>query len=317
VPQRPTASRQSTVIGVDIGGTKTAFGLISFPDGAVVARHEMKTPREAASGQPFLDAVCAAVSRLRDEAAGRVDGIGVGLCELVDLDGAVSSSHRVHWMGLPVLQRFGAIAPAVIEADVRAAALAETHWGAGKDYRDLLYLNIGTGISTCWVKDGVPHAGANGHALAIASSPMVMACHTCGTHSAYVLEDVAGGAALAHLYGAAIGRDVGSASEVLAAAADGEQRAQSLLTEAAQLIGVSVGLAINILDPEALLIGGGLGARDGFYWDAMEKAIRRQVWSDRARQLPIRRAALGPESGLIGAAASWWLRSGHAKEARA
>jgi glucokinase len=312
-----TASGQSTVIGVDIGGTKTAFGLIGLPDGNVIARHEMKTPREAASGQPFLDAVCAAVIRLRDEAAGRVEGIGVGLCELVDLAGAVSSSHRVHWMGLPVLQRFGALAPAVIEADVRAAALAEARWGAGKEYRDLLYLNIGTGISTCWVKDGVPHAGANGHALAIASSPMVAACASCGTHSAYVLEDVAGGAALVHLYGAAIGRDVGSASEVLAAAADGEPRAQALLTEAAQLIGVSVGLAINILDPEALLIGGGLGARDGFYWEAMEKAIRRQIWSDRARQLPIRRAALGPDSGLIGAAASWWLRSGQAKEVRA
>lgn len=66
----------------------------------------------------------------------------------------------------------------------------------------------------------------------------------------------------------------------------------------------------------ALLIGGGLGARDGSYWDAIEKAIRRQVWSDRSRQLPIRRAALGSESGLIGAAASWWLRSGRAKEAR-
>ena len=316
MPQRPTASRQNTVIGVDIGGTKTAFGLISFPDGAVVARHEMRTPQEEASGQPFLDAVCAAATRLRDE-AGHVNGIGVGLCELVDLDGAVSSSHRVHWKGLPVLQRFGAIAPAVIEADVRAAALAEAHWGAGKDYRDLLYLNIGTGISTCWVKDGVPHAGANGHALAIASSPMVVTCPACGTHSAYVLEDVAGGAALAHLYGAATGREIETASEVLAAAAGGEPRAQALLAEAAQLIGVSVGLAINILDPEALVIGGGLGARDGFYGDAIEKAIRRQVWSAQARQLPIRRAALGYESGLIGAAASWWWRSGQAKEARA
>lgn len=312
MPRREPSSEQSTVIGVDIGGTKTAFGLINFPDGGVIARHEMKTPQDEASGQAFLDVLCAAVTRLRDEAAGRVDGIGVGVCELVDLDGAVSSSHRVHWAGLPVLQRFSAIAPAVIEADVRAAALAEAHWGAGQGYKDLLYLNIGTGISTCWVKDGVPHAGANGHALAIASSPMVAACGACGSHSAYVLEDVAGGAALAHLYGAATGRKVESASEVLDAAADGEPRAQSLLAEAAQLVGVSVGLAINILDPEALLIGGGLGARDGPYGQAIEKAIRRQVWSELARQLPIRRAALGRDSGLIGAAASWWLKSSRA-----
>ncbi len=307
--QRPSSSSPALVIGVDVGGTKTAFGLVSFPDGSVISRREIATPQGDASGLPFLDAVSVAVTRLRDEEIGTVAGIGVGLCELVDLDGAVSSSHRVHWKGLPVLQRFGAIAPAVIEADVRAAALAETRWGAGKGYRDLLYLNIGTGISTCWVKDGVPHAGANGHALAIASSPMVATCSACGTRSAYVLEDVAGGAALARLYGAAIGRDVQSASEVLVAAADGDDRATALIAEAAELMGVSVGLAINILDPEALVIGGGLGARDSLYWQAIETAIRSQVWSDWARQLPIRRAVLGPDSGLIGAAASWWMRS--------
>lgn len=295
------------VIGVDIGGTKTAFGLVRFPDGQVVARQEMKTPQGVASGADFLDEVCAAVARLRDETPG-VQGIGLGLCELVDLDGGVSSGHRVQWSGLPVLARLQEIAPAVIEADVRAAALAEAHWGAGKGYRDLLYLNIGTGISTCWVKDGVPHAGAHGHALAIASSPMVATCAACGNHSAYVLEDVAGGAALAHLYGATTGRKVESAADVLTAAAEGEQRAQTLLAEAAQLIGVSVGLAVNILDPEALVIGGGLGAREGPYSQSIEASIRRQIWSDQARQLPIRRAALGVESGLIGAAARWWIR---------
>ncbi|HWA47871.1 MAG TPA: ROK family protein [Dongiaceae bacterium] len=307
---KPSSAEPSLVIGVDIGGTKTAFGLVRFPDGQVVARQGMKTPQGAASGAAFLDQVCAAVAQLRDETPG-VQGIGLGLCELVDLDGGVSSGHRVQWNGLPVLARLKEIAPAVIEADVRAAALAEARWGAGKGYRDLLYLNIGTGISTCWVKDGVPHAGAHGHALAIASSPMVAACPVCGTHSAYILEDVAGGAALAHLYGAAIGRKIDSASEVLAAAAEGESRAQSLLAEAAQLIGVSAGLAINILDPAALVIGGGLGAREGPYSQAIEASIRRQVWSDQARQLPIRRAALGSESGLIGAAASWWVPSTH------
>lgn len=295
------------VIGVDIGGTKTAFGIVRFPEGQIVARLEMKTPQGAASGAAFLDEVCAAVTRLRDETPG-ITGIGLGLCELVDLDGGVSSGHRVHWNGLPVLQRLASIAPAVIEADVRAAALAEVQWGAGRAWRDLLYLNIGTGISTCWVKDRVPHAGANGHALVIASSPMVAACSACGIRSAYVLEDVAGGAALAQLYGEISGRKIGSASDVLAAAAEGEARARSLLEEAAQLIGVSVGLAINILDPEALLIGGGLGARQGLYGQAIETAIRRQIWSERARILPIRRAVLGADSGLIGAAASWWLR---------
>ncbi len=300
-------AKPGLVIGVDIGGTKTAFGLVRFPDGQVIERREMKTPQGTASGTAFLDEICAAVARLRDEESG-VQGIGLGLCELVDLDGGVSSGHRVQWNGLPVLDRLTEVAPAVIEADVRAAALAEAHWGAGKGCRDLLYLNIGTGISSCWVKDSVPHAGAHGHALAIASSPMVAVCGGCGAQNAYILEDVAGGAALARLYSEVSGRKIESASDVLAAAEAGEARARGLLEKAAQLLGVSVGLAINILDPAALIIGGGLGACHGFYWQAMEKAIRRQVWSEQARQLPIRRAALGADSGLIGAAASQWMR---------
>lgn len=307
MPQPRSPVDQSLAIGVDVGGTKTALGLIGFPEARVIARQEIPTPQGAASGQPFLDAVCAVATRLRDS-ADRVEGIGVGLCELVDLDGAVSSSHRVHWRGLPVLRRFGAIAPAVIEADVRAAALAEARWGAGRAYRDLLYLNIGTGISSCWVREGVPHAGANGHALAIASSPIALTCSACGARSAYVLEDVAGGAALARRYGAAIGRPVRSAAEVIAAAMDAEPNAKGILEDAARAIGTSVGLAINMLDPEALLIGGGLGSRDGPYWEAIEREIRIQVWSDKARRLPILRATLGPDSGLIGAAATWWVR---------
>lgn len=303
---RRVDGRDGVVVGVDVGGTKTALGLVDFPAGRVRRRMDLSTPQGHASGGAFLDEICTAIRALvAEEPSCR--GIGLGICELVDLDGNVDSAHRVHWRGLPVRERLAAIASTVVEADVRAAALAETRWGAGRAYRDLLYLNIGTGISTCWVKDGVPHAGANGHALAIASSPMVQTCPACGTQSAYVLEDVAGGAALVKLYGQATGRDVTSAAEVIAAAAAGEKHAQGLIAEAAQALGVTLGIAINMLDPEALIIGGGLGARDGPYWEAMVRAIRRQVWSESARRLPIQRAELGADAGLIGAAAAAWL----------
>lgn len=300
------APGDALIVGVDVGGTKTALGVIEFPTARVLRRMELPTPAGEASGAAFLAAVEAAIRSL---IAGTPScrGIGLGICELVDRDGAVGSAHRVHWRGLPVLARLGAIAPATVEADVRAAALAETRWGAGRAYRDLLYLNIGTGISTCWVKDQVPHAGAHGHALAIASSPVVQSCPACGAQSAYVLEDVAGGAALANLYARACGHAVPSAADVLAAALSGEAAALRLIAEAAQALGVTLGIALNMLDPEALIVGGGLGGREGPYWDAMVTAIRRQVWSESTRRLPILRAELGEDSGLIGAAAAAWL----------
>lgn len=300
------AQTEEVYVGIDVGGTKTALGLVAFPHGTILRRVELPTPQGTASGRDFLDEVARTTRGLIAEAPG-CRGIGLGLCELVDRAGRVDSAHRVQWHGLPVREILSAIAPAVIEADVRAAALAEIHWGAGRPYRDFLYLNIGTGISTCWVKDRIPHAGANGHALAIASSPMVQTCPACLTQSAYVLEDVAGGAALAAIYMRALDRPVASAAEVIAAAAAGEPVAARVIAEAAQALGVTLGIALNMLDPEALIVGGGLGSRAGPYWDAMETAIRRQVWSESTRRLPILRAARGGDAGLVGAAAAAWL----------
>jgi glucokinase len=302
------------VVGVDVGGTKTALALVAFPTARIVRRLEIPTPAGEASGAPFLEEVSAAIRRLVADA--HCDAIGLGICELVDRDGAVDSAHRVHWQGLPVRERLQIIAPAVVEADVRAAALAECRWGAGRGYRDLLYLNIGTGISTCFVKDGVPHAGARGHALAIASSPVVQSCPACGTEAGYVLEDIAGGAGLTARYREIAGASVTSAAQVIDAALKGDAIAKRLIAEAALTLGVTLGIALNMLDPEALVVGGGLGARDGLYWQAMEASIRKQVWSPQTRTLPILRGALGADAGVIGAATVAWLaEAGHVNPA--
>jgi glucokinase len=297
-------------IGVDVGGSKTALCVAAFPDCRVLRREILKTPSGEASGVTFLDDVCRHVQALLDRAAAEgtpCRAIGVSLCELVDLEGRVGSAQRVHWRGLPVRDRFAAMAPAVVEADVRAAALAEARFGAGRTYRQFLYLNVGTGISSCWVRDGVPHAGARGHALVLASSPISLSCPHCGERVAYVLEDVAGGAALATQYAAVCGPAAASAEDVIAAAAGGEDVARGIVDRATHALGVSLGLAVNLLDPEAIVVGGGLGAAEGPYWEGLVAATREHIWSDDARTLTIRRAAFGGDSGVLGAAACAWL----------
>jgi glucokinase len=297
-------------LGVDVGGTKTAFGMVQFPEGHIGIRLTLETASGAESGAPFLARVvqeaAAIISRATDEGA-TCGAIGLSVCELVDLGGNITSRHRLQWAGLPVRDQFEIHGPTVVESDVRAAALAEARWGAGRTYEEFLYVNIGTGISACWVKGGVPHAGARGNALALASSPISFTCPHCGQAGSYVLEDVAGGAGLAALYSAGKGEQGVSAREVLIAAAAGDHDAESVIDRATKALGVSLGLVINTLDPEAVIVGGGLGSAGGRYWGGLERATRDHIWAERTRDLPIRPATLGDDSALIGAAARAWL----------
>ena len=307
VPDRPAPGQ---ALGIDVGGSKTSLGIVRFPEGRVINRVVIETATAAGSGAPFLARVeqeaAAIIARAAAEGAPS-RGIGLSVCELVDLAGRITSEHRVHWVGLPVQERLGQHGRAVVESDVRAAALAEAHWGAGRRYRDFLYVNIGTGISTCWIKGGVPHAGARGNALAMASSPIPFTCPHCGEAGAYVLEDVAGGAGLANLYAAHSGAQHLSARDVLGFAAAGDRDAAAVIDRATQALGGCLGLVINALDPEAVVVGGGLGGAGGLYWDGLVRATRDHIYAKSTRDLPICPATLGGDSALIGAAARAWL----------
>ena len=295
-------------LGIDVGGTKTLFAIVDVTSGGIAAERRIETPLGEASGENFLQRVeSEAREFIGASSAGSVSAIGLGLCELVDRQGNVKSGHRVHWQGLPVRERVSAIAPAIIESDVRAAGLAEAHFGAGRDYCCFLFVNIGTGISSCFVTDRRPHAGARGHALVIASAPSTSLCQHCGGLHDFILEDVAGGAGLTARYQTKSRIAVDGAGDVLARAEAGDADARQVIEEAAALLGSALGLAIGMLDPEALIIGGGLGTSGGFYWSRLESEIRRHIWSDETRTLAIRQAELGSQAGVIGAALAGYM----------
>jgi len=227
------------------------------------------------------------------------------VCELVDRDGRVASSNCVQWQGLPVREELGTIAPAVIEADVRAAALAESLFGAAKPFRTFLYVTVGTGISCCLMLDGRPFLGARGATGTMGSSPLSIPCEQCGHVSQRTLEDIAAGPALVKRFNALHGHAT-NGREVLAAAAAGDSVAAKIVQSAGEALESQVALLVNVLDPEAVVIGGGLGLSDGPYWDHFIASTRRHIWSELHRGLPILRAATGVDAGWIGAAARAW-----------
>lgn len=297
-------------IGVDVGGTKIRAGRVHFPQGFVQGRRLIPTQPER-GGQAVLDDVM----RLIDELAtptpndGRVAGaIGLGLCELVDQLGNVMSAATINWKEVSVCERLSRYGPVVIEADVRAAAFGEALFGAGKPYGIFLYVTAGTGISCCLVIDRQPYAGVRGATGTMASGPRRVVCEQCRTVDQRSLEAMASGPALVRRYNQDRAARAHVAEDVAAAARSGDAKALEVLRTAGEALGAAIGGLVNVLDPGAVVVGGGLGLSGGEYWASLQSSAREHIWSDLHRDLPILPAEAGPDAGILGAAAAAWRR---------
>lgn len=302
-------------LGLDVGGTKIGAGIVAFPSGEVILKRAAPTlPKR--KGEEVLNDAVGLADGLAREAFGkgiRLGGVGLGVAELVTPEGRITSDQTIPWRDVPIDAAFSHLGPVVVESDVRAAALAEALLGAGRPFRLFAYVTVGTGISYSLVQDLTPFAGARGNALILASSALTTTCTKCGEVVNEILEEIGSGPALVCRYNQWVGHNLAAcAEEVLARAERDEAVAAEVVRQGGRSLGNSVGFLINVLDPEAVIVGGGLGLAGGLYWTAFETATREHVWSEAARGLPILRAALGPDSGVIGAAAIAWKRKGGA-----
>jgi glucokinase len=257
-------------VGLDVGATKLAAARVDVERGAVLAAR--RVPTAPARGAAAVLDDCRSLAR---ELAGgeTVVAVGVSVCELVDPAGRVRSAETVDWRGVDVAGAFDV--PARVESDVRAAALAEARFGAGRERADFLFLNVGSGISHCLMVDGAPRVGVRGSAI--------------GT-GAPLVEQWSGGLALARRAGRA------SAEEALA-----DPACAGVVDDAARRLGVVLATLVNALDPGAIVVGGGLGLHDG-YRERVVAALRPAVYDPAARDLPVLPAGLGADAPLIGAA---------------
>jgi glucokinase len=293
-------------IGLDIGGTKTAAGIVLWPTGEVLHRTiNPTTPQRG--GEAVLHDILDLAGQLREEAEQeeiKIAAIGAGVAELVDCDGNVTTSCTIAWRGQPVQEKLSAIAPARVESDVRAAAFAEAVFGAGRGKRLFVYITVGTGISYCLMQNGQPLKGANGNAILMASSALSTACTHCGAKLHPVLEEYASGPAISRRFAHAKQTEsVGDCQSVFRASSNGDQDAIEILNSAGEALGVSAAFLINVLDPEIVILGGGLGTAGGIYRESFDRSCREHIFAENSRGVPIVSAKLGIDAGVIGAAA--------------
>jgi glucokinase len=294
---RPTIA----ALGIDVGGTKVALG-IATQDGRLIDRSYLESA--AAKDAALLAAIAGRASELviANEQRASVVGVGVGVPELVDRKGRIRTACVATWELEEMIDAFGKIGPVIVEADVRAAALAEAEFGAGREYGTFAYVTVGTGISYCLVQDKKPYRGARGYPQLLGSAPLSLPCPRCNVWIKLTLEDAASGPAIVARYNEQLRAGIKRAEDVFASARRGEDAAIKILQESGTILGSVVAFMVNLGDPEAVVVGGGLGSAEGLYWDSFERSVRDHIWPVDSRSLPIFRAALGSDAGVVGAA---------------
>jgi glucokinase len=289
-------------IGIDVGGTKISAAIVEFDTGRLLHRREVAT-HAARGGEAVLDTVRGLLidlGRTADESRLRIDAVGLGICEIVGLNGRLQSASLIDWRDLNPISSPHGLPPVHLVSDVRAAALAEARFGAARQIRDALYVSVGTGIASVLLIEGRPYAGAHGAALVLATAAPV----PIGSGQAAMLEEIASGPALARQFG----DSGGDARIAIAAALRGDQRAHAIVMQATSLLGAAIAQLANCLDPSVIVIGGGLGSAPGPYFESLKEGITDRIWKGLDRQIDVRRAVLGADAGLAGAALAADLR---------
>lgn len=304
---------QQCTLGLDVGGTKMA-GCVLTSTGELAATCLLET-RAGRGGEAVAADALALVQSLINQATElklQAVGLGISICELVDRNGNIVSDFTLNWRDPALLEPFRRILPVVVEADCRAAALAEARLGVGKEFPSFLYVTIGTGISCSLVIDGVPYQGARGCTGTMATGTLSTLCSECGEISHSNLEQMASGLGIENRYAELPATEIPtigqakaqklSSKEILISAEEGEAVARRVIEQAGECVGSAISLLVNVLDPHAVVVGGGLGSADGLYWDTLVRTARLQIWSEIHRDLPIVQGKLGANAGAIGAA---------------
>lgn len=318
---------EDLILALDYGGTKHTVAVLPAlgrPDAGGWRAHARVYSPPGADAQYDLQATIALAHQLL--AGGRPAAVGVSFGGPVDAAAGMVrlSPHVPGWEGIPLAARLAAEfgAPARVDNDANAAALGEHRFGAGRGFDSLCYITISTGVGGGWVLNGVLWRGAGGMAGEIGHTvvdPQGPAC-LCGKRGCverlasgpYMAQDArerlaaAGGASAGDRGGLLLTYAGGDPQAITAqtlnqAAEGGDRLAQEVIERGGWALGLGIGNAANLVNPQRFILGGGVSKSGERWWEAVRRAARQTALPE--VQVEIVPAALGDDAPLWGAAA--------------
>lgn len=291
-------SPKDVVVAVDLGGTSMKCALVDL-DGNVVHSRRRATHRDRGP-QAVVDAVVATTAELAAAEGFRARAAGVAVPGIVDAErGVAVYAANLGWRDVPLRSRLESALelPVAVGHDVRAGGVAEARLGGGRGSRQLLFVAVGTGIAGAHLIDGEPLHGAHGAASELGhivvrpeDGPL------CGCGQRGCLEALASASALERRYREASGNTV-SAEKI---ADGGDPVAARLWRETVDYLAEGLMTATAMLDPDTVVLGGGLAQAGDKLLRPLHHAMRERV---SFHMLPhVVRAELGDSAGCVGAA---------------
>ncbi len=311
-------------LGVDIGGTKVACGLVDAA-GTVLfqTRVPMASGKDAAAG---LASVLSAVSAVFVENPGARDALaGIGICSPGPLDpqtGVVINPPNLPcWRNFPLaaeVQRALGLS-ARVDNDANAAALAEAIWGAGVGYRNVFYATLGTGIGTGIIFEQRVYHGRTGNAAEGGHVTIDYRGPQCACGKRGCIEALCSGPAIARRARARLAESGRTSSKMFALAGEdleqvqaetvgeafrqGDTLAEEVLQTTADLLAVWLGNVVDLLEPDVIVIGGGVAELLSAFFGRLREQLPHWSINPRCGEIPLLPAKYGLDAGIAGAAA--------------
>ena len=301
--------------GIDGGGTTVKCGLFQI-DGTLVEKWEIPTRTEDKGENILPDVAETILSKMSEKAIDKkeVAGVGIGIPGPINSDGVVCCAVNLHWGYKEVAKELGGLTglPAKAGNDANVAALGEAWKGAAAGARNVILVTLGTGVGGGIIVEGRIVAGHHGAGGEIGHANI---CHeeteSCNCGNQGCLEQYASATGIVRLAKKVLAssqeesvlrnKEALEAKDVLDAFKAGDSLACRVMDEVGEKLGGALAVFATVVDPEAIVIGGGVSKAGQPLIDCIQKHYKKYAFS-LCKDVPMAIASLGNDAGIYGAA---------------
>jgi len=268
-------------IGVDIGGSKTVIGIIDDHTGKVIEKFVIPSKKHK-DDKKNLNIIIKHILDLSNK--NKIRNIGIGVPELINNKGIIKGNYNFNWHNKNLVNYFPKNLNIIVDSDVRCHLRAEKYFGVAKNYTNFAYINIGTGLSFAQYKEGKIYSGAKGYAIHFASSKITLYDWKKNKKISLIPEEYYSGKEIIKVL--SINNNI---------------KKKKILNNIAESLASLIGSLINTIDPDKLVLGGGVIINIAYFKKILIDHIRKFILADEVKKINIKTSKLTDNTGVIGA----------------